>query len=72
MASVDQRPARGRILRLKRGTNPNSSSVGSDIPAFLYSAGALTLLGVILASAKDLIGKRFKAGAAKHNQNEKK
>ncbi len=33
--------ARGRVLRVKLGYNPNSSSIGSMIPTFLaWSAGA--------------------------------
>ena len=32
--------ARGRVLRLKSGYNPNSSSIGSDIPTFLAFAAS--------------------------------
>ena len=39
----------GRILRVKKGYNPNSSSVGSQIPAlFLFYAGSGALAVVIL------------------------
>lgn len=37
----------GRILRVKTGYNPNSSSVGSHVPVFLAFAtgsGALTVI----------------------------
>ncbi len=40
---------KGRILRVKTGYNPNSSSVGSLIPAFLafaMGASALTVLAM--------------------------
>ncbi|UCG13392.1 MAG: hypothetical protein JSU72_02585 [Deltaproteobacteria bacterium] len=39
----------GRVLRVKTGYNPNSSSVGSEIPAFLalaVGAGMLTVLSL--------------------------
>jgi len=45
---------RGRVLRVKRGYNPNSSSVGSLVPLFLsgaLAAGALTVVGVQLWAA---------------------
>jgi hypothetical protein len=52
---------KGRILRLKSGYNPNSSSVGSHIPAFLFFAigsGAVTVIvSQMLASAGSLINK---------------
>jgi hypothetical protein len=36
-----QEDSRGRVLRVKTGYNPNSSSVGSQIPAFLtFAAGS--------------------------------
>ena len=50
---------RGRVLRLKSGYNPNSSSIGSDIPTFLAfasSAGALTtVLTHLLSEAGEKI-----------------
>lgn len=49
----------GRVLRVQRGYNPNSSSVGSQIPLFLgaaLGAGALTVVGVQLLAA-------FRSGA---------
>ena len=39
----------GRVLRVKTGYNPNSSSVGTDIPTFLAAAaGAGALASVVL------------------------
>ncbi len=45
-----QNPFRGRILRVKEGYNPNSSSVGSHIPAFLAFALGAGLLSVLAAN----------------------
>lgn len=40
---------RGRVLAVKSGYNPNSSSVGTDIPTFLAAAaGAGALATVVL------------------------
>ncbi len=47
-------PPRGRVLRVKTGYNPNSSSVGTDIPTFLAAAagaGALATVALNLLSA---------------------
>jgi len=47
---------KGRILRIKTGYNPNSSSVGSLIPTFLAlstSAAALTVLTMNSLNAID-------------------
>ncbi len=46
--------AEGKVLRVKEGYNPNSSSVGSAIPLYLgfaAGAGALTVLILNLQSA---------------------
>lgn len=47
------------LLRIKRGINPNSSSVGSDIPAFLFSAAAMTVFGAVAIQVHDLIRGAF-------------
>jgi hypothetical protein len=55
MEATELQQTKGRVLRVKQGYNPNSSSVGSAIPVFLAAAvgaGALTafllnLLGTI-------------------------
>jgi hypothetical protein len=39
----------GKILRVKTGYNPNSSSVGSQIPTFLFFAAGTGAAGVIAA-----------------------
>ena len=51
-----QKTGKGRILRVKTGYNPNSSSVGSQIPAFLAFAagsGAFTIMGLHVFNAVD-------------------
>jgi hypothetical protein len=48
---------KGRILKVKRGYNPNSSSIGSDIMAFLILAGGTGILSVILSNTLDSIKK---------------
>jgi hypothetical protein len=35
---------KGRILKIKTGYNPNSSSIGLDMVAFLTAGAAVTLL----------------------------
>lgn len=45
---------KGRVLRVKAGYNPNSSSVGSQIPAFFAFAagsGALTVIALQILNA---------------------
>lgn len=49
-------PGKGKILRVKTGYNPNSSSVGSQIPAFFAFAvgsGALTIFVLHILNAVD-------------------
>jgi hypothetical protein len=48
---------KGRILRVKEGYNPNSSSIGSDILAFLALAGGAGTVSVILSNTMDSIKK---------------
>jgi hypothetical protein len=48
---------KGRILRVKKGYNPNSSSIGSDILAFLAFAGGAGVFSVILSNTMDSIKK---------------
>jgi len=47
---------RGKLIRIKTGFNPNSSSVGSEIPAFFAFAlgsGALTVMVLNLINQYD-------------------
>ena len=52
-------PSTGRVLRVKSGYNPNSSSVGTDIPTFLAAAAAAgtvtTIVLSLLSTAADRI-----------------
>jgi hypothetical protein len=50
----------GRILRVKKGYNPNSSSIGSDIFTFLSFAAGTGILTVILMNTFNSVGKRIK------------
>lgn len=58
----------GKILRFKSGYNPNSSSVGSHIPAFLFYAvgtGAMTIIVLNIMNQVDKLikkGKKTKQG----------
>jgi len=49
-------PARGRVLKLKLGFNPNSSSVGTTVVVFLWS---LVASGAVLAFASAVLAHRF-------------
>ena len=51
---------RGKILRIKRGTNPNSSSVGSDIPTFFAMAAGVGGISALLTHLFDIIHERIK------------
>jgi hypothetical protein len=39
---------KGKILRVKTGYNPNSSSIGSVLPVFFYIAGIAGMLSVFI------------------------
>ena len=55
---------RGRVLKVKTGYNPNSSSIGSQIPAFLAwaaGAGAFTVVALQLYGAVKRLIRRRKA-----------
>lgn len=45
-----RRRRRGRILAIKPGLNPNSSSLGVDITFLLIGASALALMTPVVAS----------------------
>lgn len=48
---------KGRILRVKTGYNPNSSSVGSLIPAFLAFATGAAALTVLAMNSLNAVNK---------------
>ena len=65
-------PFSGRILRVKKGFNPNSSSVSSDIIVFFTSAAGVSALfavaaGVIMARFKDKQEQPTDSGSGKEN-----
>jgi hypothetical protein len=48
---------RGRVLRVKLGYNPNSSSIGSAIPRFLVFALASGMTATFLLHLRGTIGR---------------
>ena len=69
---VMERVYKGRILKVKTGYNPNSSSVGSMLPSFLAfaaGAGAATVAAVnILNAVSKHIRKRKKSLTSEEKQ----
>jgi hypothetical protein len=62
---------KGKVLRVKTGYNPNSSSVGSQIPAFLFLAvgsGVLSIIALQMLNVIDVYIKKKKnsINAGKH------
>lgn len=51
---------KGKVLRFKSGYNPNSSSVGSQIPNFFVFAVSSGILTVIVLQMLNVIGTRIK------------
>lgn len=54
--SVANAPARGKLLAVKQGYNPNSSSVGSQISSFLaftMASGGVTVAVLMLLNTFD-------------------
>ena len=51
---------KGRILRVKTGYNPNSSSVGSHIPAFMAFAAGAGAAGVIIMNLLKITSENIK------------
>ena len=52
----------GKVLRVKMGYNPNSSSVGSNIPAFLAFAVGSGAINVIALQILGGISRRIRKG----------
>ena len=50
----------GRILKVKTGYNPNSSSIGSDILTYFAAAAGAGALTVILLNIKNAASKAIK------------
>ena len=51
---------KGRILRVKTGYNPNSSSVGSLIPTFLAFAAGAAALTVLAMNSLNAVDKHIR------------
>jgi len=51
---------KGKILRVKTGYNPNSSSVGSNIPAFLAFAAGAGAVSVIVVNILSTINSKIR------------
>ena len=51
---------KGRILRVKTGYNPNSSSVGSLIPAFLAFTTGAAALTVLAMNTLNMVNKHIR------------
>ncbi|UCG12597.1 MAG: hypothetical protein JSU72_19275 [Deltaproteobacteria bacterium] len=63
---------RGKVWQVKRGYNPNSSSIGSEIPLFLamaVSAGTLTVLALHLLGSVERLIRRHRAGNQGDGEN---
>lgn len=46
---------RGRVLRVKEGYNPNSSSIGTAIPTYLAFAAGSGALAVLLLNLRSVV-----------------
>lgn len=55
---MNHAPDRGRVLRVKTGYNPNSSSVGSNVPEFLFFALGSGFLVAFALNLLDAVNKR--------------
>ncbi|MHC4114139.1 MAG: hypothetical protein ACYSSL_02280 [Planctomycetota bacterium] len=54
-----ERVYKGRILRVKTGYNPNSSSVGSLIPTFLAFAAGVGAVTVVVMNILSVVNKHI-------------
>jgi hypothetical protein len=54
---------RGRVLAVKLGYNPNSSSLGADVTFLLLGAAAVSVLGPVAAAAVRLALRRRPGGS---------
>ncbi len=54
---LDKKP---NLLRVKLGTNPNSSSVGSDIPTFLGLAAGLGGTSALIMHVFESVAQRIR------------
>jgi hypothetical protein len=61
----------GKILRLKIGYNPNSSSIGSNIPAFLSFAIGSSAVSVFILNLINAADKKIRKKRDEEIENEK-
>ncbi len=61
--------SKGRILRVKKGYNPNSSSIGSGILPFLAFAAGAGVFSIFLSSALEAASKIIKRTASASPEN---
>jgi hypothetical protein len=52
--------AKGRVLRVKQGYNPNSSSIGSGILPFLFVAAGSGLVTIVLMNMLNSVSRIIK------------
>jgi hypothetical protein len=57
---MEKKQKKGRILRLKKGYNPNSSSVGSEIPIFLAFAAGSGILTIMILQIVNLYDRHIR------------
>jgi len=50
----------GKILRMKLGYNPNSSSLGTDVQVLLYSSVVLSAMTLFISSLVRVVRKKKK------------
>ena len=62
------RPKR-RILRIKKGDNPNSSSVGTDIPAFFLAALGTGAMGILIMQIMDIYDRHVRKTHGEQGDN---
>jgi H+/Cl- antiporter ClcA len=58
----------GRILKIKSGFNPNSSSVGSEIPVFLFFAVTSGAVAVVLMNTLAFFDRQIRKKRTKEKQ----
>ncbi|HPQ68917.1 MAG TPA: hypothetical protein PKW95_07295 [bacterium] len=46
---------RGKILRIRMGVNPNSSSIGADLQVIIYASAAISMLTVAISALVRLL-----------------
>ena len=56
----DAFPRKGQVLRVKKGYNPNSSSIGSDIKAFLAFGACAGVMTVFIMNTLNSVGRLIK------------